>query len=126
MCCVSYETNLPCTSILCVSSVPPIRRSSSEVAIMHWCALSRNHRQLYIRYIESTKLEAEVRGARGFPVQLAQLYIHFVFPNSASGAMHSGDMAELGGVNLTDAEREALLEVMQRAKVCGQVTHVYM
>lgn len=31
--------------------------------------------------------------------------------------MHSGDMAELGGVNLTDAEREALLEVMQRAKV---------
>lgn len=32
--------------------------------------------------------------------------------------MHSGDMTELGGVNLTDAEREALLEVMQRAKVC--------
>lgn len=31
--------------------------------------------------------------------------------------MHSGDMAELGGVNLTDAEREALMEVMQRAKV---------
>lgn len=31
--------------------------------------------------------------------------------------MHSGDLNELGGVNLTDAEREALLEVMQRAKV---------
>ena len=31
--------------------------------------------------------------------------------------MHSGDMTELGGANLTDAEREALLEVMQRAKV---------
>ena len=31
--------------------------------------------------------------------------------------MHSGDLAELGGVNLTDIERAALLEVMQRAKV---------
>ena len=31
--------------------------------------------------------------------------------------MHSGDLTELGGANLTDAEREALLEVMQRAKV---------
>lgn len=40
--------------------------------------------------------------------------------------MHSGDMTELGGVNLTDAEREALLEVMQRAKVCGQITLVYV
>lgn len=31
--------------------------------------------------------------------------------------MHSGDLTALGGVELTDAEREALLEVMQRAKV---------
>lgn len=31
--------------------------------------------------------------------------------------MNSSDMTELGGANLTDAERETLLEVMQRAKV---------
>ena len=31
--------------------------------------------------------------------------------------VHTGDMAELGAVNLTDTEREALLGVMQRAKV---------
>jgi hypothetical protein len=30
--------------------------------------------------------------------------------------MHSGDLTDLGGASLTDAEREALLEVMQRAK----------
>ena len=35
--------------------------------------------------------------------------------------MHSGDLAELGGANLSEAEREALLEVMQRAKVNGNL-----
>ena len=30
---------------------------------------------------------------------------------------HTGDLTELSSVNLTDAEREALLTVMQRAKV---------
>ena len=31
--------------------------------------------------------------------------------------MHSGDLAELSSANLTGTEREALLQVMQRAKV---------
>ena len=35
--------------------------------------------------------------------------------------MHSGDLTELGTVNLTEVEREALIQVMQRAKVGGDV-----
>ena len=31
--------------------------------------------------------------------------------------MHSGDLSELNATNLTGMEREALLQVMQRAKV---------
>ena len=33
--------------------------------------------------------------------------------------MHSGDLVELGGSDLTEVEKETLLEVMQRAKVYG-------
>ena len=33
--------------------------------------------------------------------------------------MHSGDLAELEKSNLSEQEKEALLQVMQRAKVSG-------
>jgi len=38
--------------------------------------------------------------------------------------MHSGDLSELSTVNLSDVEREALLQVMQRAKVGGMYDHM--
>ena len=37
--------------------------------------------------------------------------------------MHSGDLVELGGSDLTEVEKETLLEVMQRAKVYGSTLH---
>lgn len=38
--------------------------------------------------------------------------------------MHSGDLSELSAVNLSDVEREALLQVMQRAKVGSLYNHM--
>lgn len=38
--------------------------------------------------------------------------------------MHSGDLSELSTVNLSDVEREALLQVMQRAKVGSMYHHM--
>lgn len=82
---------------------------------IHWCALSRSHTHLYYS-CDSLGL-VQVRDYTVAKLGFPSLVVRFVFTYSASGAMHSGDMAELGGVNLTDAEREALMEVMQRAKV---------
>ena len=39
--------------------------------------------------------------------------------------MHSGDLVELGGSDLTEVEKETLLEVMQRAKVYGSTLHYH-
>ena len=39
--------------------------------------------------------------------------------------MHSGDLVELGGSDLTEEEKETLLEVMQRANVYGRSLHYH-